>query len=58
MHYLITKAFHEAGLPKGVLNCISVAQSDTPSLVSEIIAHPLIRHVNVSEPTIVKQNTR
>lgn len=50
-HYLVTKAFHEAGLPPGVLNCISTAPSTTPSLVSEIIAHPQVRHINVSEPT-------
>ncbi|KAF9442523.1 ALDH-like protein [Macrolepiota fuliginosa MF-IS2] len=46
VHYVITKVFHEAGLPNGVLNCISASLVDTPSLVSEIIAHPQIRHVN------------
>ena len=47
IHYLIVKAFHEAGLPDGVLNLISTSSPNTPTLVSEIIAHPQIRHVNV-----------
>lgn len=47
-HYLVTKIFHEAGLPNGVLNLISTSVANTPSLVAEIIAHPQIRHVNVS----------
>ncbi|KAF5354134.1 hypothetical protein D9756_007102 [Leucocoprinus leucothites] len=46
MHYLITKIFHEAGLPNGVLNCISLSAPDTPALIAEIIAHPQVRHVN------------
>ncbi|KAF5354133.1 hypothetical protein D9756_007101 [Leucocoprinus leucothites] len=45
-HYLITKIFHEAGLPNGVLNCISLSVPDAPALTAEIIAHPQIRHVN------------
>ncbi|EKM78726.1 hypothetical protein AGABI1DRAFT_114330 [Agaricus bisporus var. burnettii JB137-S8] len=45
-HYLVTKLFHEAGLPNGVLNCISTSPEATPTLVKEIIAHPLIRNVN------------
>lgn len=48
-HYLVTKLFHEAGLPNGVLNCISTSPEAAPALVKEIIAHPLIRNVNVSD---------
>ncbi|KAF5351245.1 hypothetical protein D9756_008444 [Leucocoprinus leucothites] len=46
IHYIIAKIFHEAGLPNGVLNCISTSAPNTPALVGEIIAHPQIRHVN------------
>jgi len=47
IHYLIVRAFHEAGLPNGVLNLISTSSPNTPAIISEIIAHPQIRHVNV-----------
>ncbi|KXN85580.1 Salicylaldehyde dehydrogenase [Leucoagaricus sp. SymC.cos] len=45
-HYIVAKIFHEAGLPKGVLNCISASAPNTPALVAKIIAHPQIRHIN------------
>lgn len=46
-HYLVTKIFEEAGLPSGVLNCISISPANVSSRVSEIIAHPRVRHINV-----------
>jgi len=53
IHYLIVKAFHEAGLPNGVLNLISTSPPNTPTLVSDIIAHPQIRHVDVGASTLI-----
>jgi acyl-CoA reductase-like NAD-dependent aldehyde dehydrogenase len=47
-HYLVTKLFHEAGLPNGVLNYVPTSPATTPALVREIIGHPKIRNVNVS----------
>lgn len=37
----------QAGLPDGVLNFVSMAPGDAPSLTAEIIAHPAVRKVNV-----------
>ncbi|KAF8521085.1 Aldehyde/histidinol dehydrogenase [Hysterangium stoloniferum] len=45
-HELYVDALHEAGLPKGVLNLIHISQEKNPERVREIIAHPLIKHVN------------
>lgn len=37
----------QAGLPKGVLNFVSTSKEDSPSRIAEIIAHPLVRKINV-----------
>jgi len=42
------QAFAEAGLPPGVLNFLSTSKETAPALTAEIIAHPLVRKVNVS----------
>ncbi|KAI9442980.1 aldehyde dehydrogenase [Lactarius indigo] len=42
---LVTDALHDAGLPAGVLNFLPMSVEDTPSLTSEIIAHPAVRKV-------------
>ena len=47
-HAVVAELFEEAGLPKGVLNFLSISREASPELVSKIIAHPLVRHVNVS----------
>ena len=47
-HAVVAELFEEAGLPKGVLNFLSISREASPELVSRIIAHPLVRHVNVS----------
>ncbi|KAH9175620.1 aldehyde dehydrogenase [Lactarius sanguifluus] len=41
----IVDALHDAGLPAGVLNFLPMSVGDTPSLTSEIIAHPAVRKI-------------
>ncbi|KAH9040247.1 aldehyde dehydrogenase [Lactarius hengduanensis] len=41
----IIDALHDAGLPAGVLNFLPMSAGDTPSLTSEIIAHPAVRKI-------------
>ncbi|KIJ28084.1 hypothetical protein M422DRAFT_37450 [Sphaerobolus stellatus SS14] len=43
---IIVELFVEAGLPAGVLNYITVKAEDSPLLVSQIIAHADVRHIN------------
>ncbi|KAJ7484216.1 Aldehyde/histidinol dehydrogenase [Mycena latifolia] len=43
---LVAQLFHEAGLPNGVLNLISISRENAPALTAEIIAHPLVRKIN------------
>ncbi|KAK0469277.1 aldehyde dehydrogenase [Desarmillaria tabescens] len=45
-HALVSELFHEAGLPKGVLNFVAMSKETTPSLISEMIGNPKIRLVN------------
>ncbi|GLB39348.1 putative aldehyde dehydrogenase [Lyophyllum shimeji] len=37
---------HEAGLPRGVLNYVSMSREAAPALTAELIAHPKVRKVN------------
>ncbi|KAJ7512450.1 Aldehyde/histidinol dehydrogenase [Mycena galericulata] len=43
---LAVQLFHEAGLPSGVLNYISMSRETAPALTAEVIAHPLVRKIN------------
>ncbi|KAJ7698589.1 Aldehyde/histidinol dehydrogenase [Mycena rosella] len=43
---LAVQLFHEAGLPNGVINYISMSRESSPALTAEIIAHPLVRKIN------------
>ncbi|KAF8656531.1 hypothetical protein AX16_002495 [Volvariella volvacea WC 439] len=43
---LVVDLFVEAGLPPGVLNFVPISRENTPHLVAEMIAHPLVRLVN------------
>ncbi|CCM00836.1 uncharacterized protein FIBRA_02878 [Fibroporia radiculosa] len=45
-HQVVAEAFHEAGLPAGVLNFIHASREDTPARVAQIIAHPAVRTIN------------
>jgi len=42
---LVADALHDAGLPPGVLNLLPMSVENTPSLTSEIIAHPAVRKI-------------
>lgn len=42
---LVVDAFHEAGLPPGVLNYIPISREDSIFLTPEIIAHPFVRKI-------------
>ncbi|KAH9893524.1 aldehyde dehydrogenase [Cubamyces lactineus] len=43
---IVVEIFEKAGLPKGVLNLVNASREDTPSRVSQIIAHPAVRKIN------------
>ncbi|KAJ7042781.1 Aldehyde/histidinol dehydrogenase [Mycena alexandri] len=43
---LAVQLFHEAGLPNGVVNYISMSRESSPALTAQIIAHPLVRKIN------------
>ena len=45
---LVVELFEEAGLPAGVLNLITFSPKKAPALTAEIIAHPAVRHINVT----------
>lgn len=52
-HALIAEAFHEAGLPPGVLNFITNAPDDAPAIIDALIAHPAVRRINFTGSTRV-----
>ncbi|KAJ7148632.1 Aldehyde/histidinol dehydrogenase [Mycena crocata] len=43
---LAVQLFHEAGLPNGVINYISMARESSPTMTAQIIAHPFVRKIN------------
>ncbi|SHG53243.1 Acyl-CoA reductase [Kaistia soli DSM 19436] len=45
-HHLIGQVMNDAGFPKGVVNVISHAPADAPTVIEALIAHPAIRRVN------------
>jgi acyl-CoA reductase-like NAD-dependent aldehyde dehydrogenase len=52
-HALIAEAFHEAGLPAGVLNFIVNAPADAPEIIDTLISHPAVRRINFTGSTRV-----
>ncbi len=52
-HAVIGKAFADAGFPPGVLNIVSNAPEEAAQIVSALIAHPAVRHVNFTGSTNV-----
>ena len=44
----ISDTFIQAGLPAGVFNFLTIDRTDAPVLTTEMIAHPLVRKINVS----------
>jgi acyl-CoA reductase-like NAD-dependent aldehyde dehydrogenase len=49
----ITSVFHEAGLPKGVLNVISTNPANAAAVTESLIAHPDVKKVNFTGSTKV-----
>jgi acyl-CoA reductase-like NAD-dependent aldehyde dehydrogenase len=45
-YWAVGKAFHEAGLPAGVLNILSCPPSKAEEIVNVMIEHPAVRHIN------------
>ena len=43
---IVYEVLHEAGLPAGVLNFVSVSREDAPARTAEMIAHPAVRRIN------------
>jgi len=52
-HALIVEAFHEAGLPAGVLNYIVNDPAGAPEVIDALIAHPAVRRINFTGSTRV-----
>ena len=52
-HRLIAETLNAAGLPGGVLNIVTHSAEDAPEVVSALIAHPRVRHVNFTGSTRV-----
>jgi acyl-CoA reductase-like NAD-dependent aldehyde dehydrogenase len=52
-YWAVGKAFHEAGLPAGVLNILSCPASKAEEIVNVMIEHPAIKHVNFTGSTSV-----
>ncbi len=52
-HWLVADTARQAGLPPGVLNLVSNAPADAPSIVESLIAHPAVRRVNFTGSTRV-----
>jgi acyl-CoA reductase-like NAD-dependent aldehyde dehydrogenase len=52
-HALLASCLHEAGLPPGVLNFLTVAPADSSAVTEAIIAHRAVRRVNFTGSTRV-----
>jgi acyl-CoA reductase-like NAD-dependent aldehyde dehydrogenase len=52
-HRLIAECLRDAGLPPGVLNVITNAPEDAPTLIEALIAHPAVRRINFTGSTRV-----
>ncbi len=52
-HALVAEAFHEAGLPAGVLNFVINAPEDAPKIIEALIAHRAVRRINFTGSTRV-----
>jgi len=50
---IVVNVLYEAGLPAGLLSLVHVAREDAPRIVSELIAHKRVRHINFTGSTRV-----
>ena len=53
VHRVIGTALVEAGLPNGVINVLTNAPQDAPSIVAALIDHPSVKHINFTGSTRV-----
>ncbi|WP_334062941.1 aldehyde dehydrogenase [Limimaricola cinnabarinus] len=53
LHAAIGEVLSEAGLPDGVLNVVSHDQKDAPEVVTALVEHPAVRHINFTGSTRV-----
>ncbi|WCR11072.1 aldehyde dehydrogenase [Paracoccus stylophorae] len=53
LHAAIGEVLSEAGLPAGVLNIVSHAKEDAPEVVTALVEHPSVRHINFTGSTRV-----
>ncbi|KAI1827794.1 aldehyde dehydrogenase [Xylaria intraflava] len=51
--HAIATVFHDAGLPKGVLNFISTSPANAPAVTESIIANPHVKKINFTGSTAV-----
>jgi acyl-CoA reductase-like NAD-dependent aldehyde dehydrogenase len=52
-HSLIIEAFATAGFPDGVVNIVTNAPQDAPSIVGALIDHPAVKRINFTGSTTV-----
>jgi acyl-CoA reductase-like NAD-dependent aldehyde dehydrogenase len=52
-HAAVAAAINDAGVPAGVINLITNAPADAPSVVEALIAHPAVRRINFTGSTKV-----
>jgi acyl-CoA reductase-like NAD-dependent aldehyde dehydrogenase len=52
-YWALGKAFHDAGLPAGVLNVLSCPALKAEEVVSTMIEHPAVRHINFTGSALV-----
>jgi acyl-CoA reductase-like NAD-dependent aldehyde dehydrogenase len=52
-HALVAEAFHEAGLPAGVLNFLVNDPANAAEVIDALIAHPAVRRINFTGSTRV-----
>ena len=52
-HRLIGTIFQEAGFPPGVLNVLTNNPDDAATLVSDLVSHPAVKHINFTGSTRV-----
>lgn len=52
-HALIVEAFHDAGLPAGVVNLVTNAPEDAGEVVGALIDHPAVKRINFTGSTAV-----
>ena len=45
-YWALGRAFHDAGVPAGVVNVVSCRRTDAPLVVNALIEHPAVKKIN------------